>query len=142
MATKRPYDPMAQREASSSMMLDGVDVLLLIIGLYVALGIMLGLGITERRIIGGTALGVALLGPIGRRVMVGPPPLYRNDHSRVVAALGFLVIATGAVFAGFGGLFLYLAMSRGDDKTTSLLVAGGGLVLLVLGDLLDRSQRR
>ncbi|HEY5934670.1 MAG TPA: hypothetical protein VIU61_08545 [Kofleriaceae bacterium] len=142
MAGKRPYDPMAQREATTSMMLDGLDVLLLIIGIYVALGSMFALGITRREVIGGATLGVALLGPITRRVIVGPPPLYRNNHSRLIAVLGFLLIAIGAVFAGFGGLFLYLAMSRGDDKTTSLLVAGGGLVVLIVGDLLDRSQRR
>ena len=142
MAAKRPYDPMAQREATTSMMLDGIDVVLIIIGLYGALAAMFALGITRREIIGGAALGAALLGPITRRVIIGPPPLYRNDHSRLVAVLGFLLIATGALFAGFGGLFVYLAMSRGDDKTMSLLVAGGGFVVLIVGDLLDRSQRR
>lgn len=141
MAGKRPYDPMAQREATTSLMLDGIDVLLIIIGLYAALAAVFALEITKREIVGGAAVGAALLGPIGRRVMIGPPPLYRNNHSRLVAVLGFLLIAAGAVFAGFGGVFVYLAMSRGDDKTTSLLVTGVGLVVLLVGDLLDRSQR-
>jgi hypothetical protein len=141
MAAKRPYDPMAQREATTSLMLDGIDVVLIIAGLYASLAIMLGLDITDRRIIVGAAVGVALLGPIGRRVMVGPPPLYRINHSSLVAALGFVLIATGALFAGYGGVLLYLAMSRGDDKTMWLVVAGGGLAVLVVGDFLDRSQR-
>ena len=40
MAGKRPYDPMAQREATSSLMLDGIDVLMIVIGLYAALAVM------------------------------------------------------------------------------------------------------
>ena len=60
-----------------------------------------------------------------------------------MAACGFLLIAIGAVFAGFGGVLVYIRDEPGrrpDD-----VAAGDGWRarrVLLVGDLLNQSQRR
>lgn len=82
-----------------------------------------------------------MIGPIARRIVVGPPAPYLDDHSQWLVFLALILIASGALAAVMGALLADLRHTQHKPWSMFVLISAGGLVVFVAGALIDRSQR-
>ncbi len=130
-----------RNESVATMSLDGIDVLLVVLGGAGLFLITSALGIDSTKVRGGFVIAGLMIGPLGRRALIEPPPPYQLHRSKLIAFLGFVVIATGGLVAAMGALLLYFRHSDNDPMGGAALCAGVGVAILVLGTIVDYSQR-
>ena len=128
-------------ESIFTMRLDWIDAFLMLAGFVALLFVTRTLGVDALKLRGGMILLGVMLGPIARRGLVGPPAPYKDGHSEWIVFFGLILIATGALATVMGALLADLRHAQHKPWATFVLVGLGGLVVLVLGALMDRSQR-
>ena len=128
-------------ESIFTMRLDWVDAFLMLAGFIALLFATSALGIDALKLRGGMILFGVMLGPIGRRALVGPPAPYRDGHSEWIVFFGLIFIATGSLATLMGAVLADLRHTQHKPWATFVLIGVAGVVLLAIGALMDRSQR-
>lgn len=128
-------------ESIFTMRLDWVDAFLMLAGFVALLFATSALGIDALKLRGGMIILGVMLGPIGRRALVGPPAPYRDGHSEWTVFFGLILIAAGSLAAVMGAVLADLRHTQHKPWATFVLVAAAGVGLLAIGALMDRSQR-
>ena len=128
-------------ESIHSMRLDWVDAFLMVFGAIGLIIVTRVLNIDALKLRGGIIIAGVMIGPILRRILIGPPAPYHDDHSEWLVFLALIMIASGALGTVMGTLLADLRHTQHKPWSTFVLIAAGGLVVFVGGALIDRSQR-